>query len=152
MKPIAFFSCKLNDTKKGYATLDKELLALHKATRHFHHLLEERPFTARTDHLPLIHAFVKPKDAWSARIRRQLSELAEYKCSLQYIKGTDNEVADTLSRNFVSSIQLGISYADISKSQSEAATMISNLKKKSSLQLITHHFDDLPIVCDMSTG
>ena len=69
-QPIAFFSRKLTRTEQGYCTLDKELLALHRAIRHFHHLLDERQFVARTDHLPLIHAFVAKKDAWSLHVRR----------------------------------------------------------------------------------
>ena len=48
-RPLAFFSRKLSQTEKRYAALDKELLAIHRAIRHFHYLLEERPFLVKTD-------------------------------------------------------------------------------------------------------
>jgi hypothetical protein len=39
-KPIAFFSRKLRPAQQKYSTFDRELLAIHLATRHFRYLLE----------------------------------------------------------------------------------------------------------------
>ena len=141
-RPIAFFSRKLNKTEKGYCTLDKELLAVHRTIRHFHHLLEERPFTARTDHLPLVHAFVASKDAWSPRVRRQLSEISEYQCTMEYIKGPENTIADALSRQVAPLVQLGMDYGKISRSQqnSDETTIIK--QKISSLRWEDFKFGD----------
>ncbi|XP_066964160.1 lysophosphatidylserine lipase ABHD12-like isoform X3 [Macrobrachium rosenbergii] len=64
--PLAFFSKKLMTAEQKYSTFDMELLAVYKAVRHFHHMLEGRRFVVQTDHQPLVHAFTKSVDAWSA--------------------------------------------------------------------------------------
>ena len=151
-RPIAFFSRKLSTAEKGYCTLDKELLALHRGIRHFHHLLEERQFVARTDHLPLVHAFVAKKDAWSPRVRRQLSEISEYQCTLEYIKGKENTIADALSRHVAPLIQLGINYADIERAQRNCEDLEEMKKHSPSLKWQLFKFGDYKILCDVSTG
>ena len=151
-QPIGFFSRKLTSTEKNYCTLDKELLALHRAIRHFHHLLDERQFIARTDHLPLVHAFVAKKDAWSPRVRRQLSEISEYQCALEYIKGPDNIIADTFSRHVAPLVHLGIDYAQIEKAQKNSPELEEIKQKSSALKWQTYNFGDYNIVCDISTN
>ena len=151
-QPIGFFSRKLSNTEKGYCTLDKELLALHRAIRHFHHLLDERQFIARTDHMPLVHAFVAKKDAWSPRVRRQLSEISEYQCAMEYIKGPDNYIADTLSRQVAPLIHLGIDYAQIQHAQINSHELQDIQANSPSLKWQDFKFGDYTITCDVSTG
>ena len=151
-KPIGFFSRKLTDAERNYCTLDKELLALHRAIRHFHHLLDERIFIARTDHLPLVHAFIAKKEAWSPRVRRQLSEISEYQCTLEYIKGPDNVVADSFSRYVAPLIHLGIDYAQIHQAQKNSVELQNIQKKSNALHWQKYKFGDYTIVCDISTS
>ena len=151
-QPIAFFSRKLSPTEKGYCTLDKELLALHRAIRHFHHLLDERHFVARTDHLPLVHAFVAKKDSWSPRVRRQLSEISEYQCTMEYIKGSNNKIADALSRYVAPLVQLGIDYTQIEDAQSLDTEIEETKSSSPSLTWQYFRFGDHNILCDVSTG
>ena len=66
-QPLAFFSRQLRPPERKYSAFDRELLALYLAVRHFRYYLEGRPFTAYTDHKPLIFAFRKLSDSWSAR-------------------------------------------------------------------------------------
>ena len=50
LKPLAFFSRKLNASEAKYSTLDRELLARVVAICHFRCLVEGRTFTPNTDH------------------------------------------------------------------------------------------------------
>ena len=147
-----FFSRTFSKTEKCYCTLDKELLTLHRAIRHFHHLLDERPFKTRTDPLPLVHAFVASKDAWSPRVRLQLTEISEYMCTMEYIIGIDNSIADTFSRNVASIIHLGIDCSRISRAQKENEELNRMQEKDSNLKWTEFKFGESTIVCDVSTG
>ena len=54
--PLAFFSKSLNKAETHYSAFDRELLVLHLAIKHFRYFLEDRFFTAYTDHKPLTFA------------------------------------------------------------------------------------------------
>ncbi len=97
-RPLAFFSRKLDPAQTKYSAFDRELLAAFLAVRHFCFLLEGRRFTIWTDHKPLTHALHRVSEPWSARQQRQLSFLAEFTADIRHISGSDNLVADALSR------------------------------------------------------
>ena len=61
-------------------------------------MLEGREFTIFTDHKPLTHALFRVSPLWSARQQRHLSYLAEFTSSLVLLPGSENIVADALSR------------------------------------------------------
>ncbi len=61
-------------------------------------MLEGRRFTLYTDHKPLTTAFRRSTEPWTAKQCRQLGHIAEFTSDIQYIAGSDNVVADTLSR------------------------------------------------------
>ena len=65
-QPLAFFSKALRPAEKKYSTFDRELLAVYLAVRHFRYYLEGRDFTVFTDHKPLMFAFAKVSEPWSA--------------------------------------------------------------------------------------
>jgi hypothetical protein len=48
--------------------------------------------------LPLTFALKRTTDPWTARQQRQLAYLAEFSVQLCHVKGTNNVVADALSR------------------------------------------------------
>ena len=73
------------------------MLAVYSSIRHFRYMLEGRQFTIFTDHKPLIFAFTK-KGLSSPRQERYLEYIAQFSTDMQYISGTGNFVADTLSR------------------------------------------------------
>ena len=158
-KPIAFFSAKLSNAELNYSTLDKELLAIHRAFRKFHHFLAERPFICQTDHQPLINALTKSQDQWTGRRQRQLSEISSYQCTLVYIKGSTNSVADALSRNppidnqteLLSAISLGISYEEIAKAQDNDEELQELINNKS-LKWVHFNINGNRLSCDTSTG
>ena len=92
---VAFASRELKGGEAKYQKL--EFLALKWAvTEQFREYLQYGPFTVRTDNNPLTYILTTPNlDAlghcWAAA-------LAGYDMSLEYLKGTDNKVADALSR------------------------------------------------------
>ncbi len=61
-------------------------------------MLEGRRFTLYTDHKPLTTAVRRLTEPWTAKQCRQLAYITEFTSDIQYIAGSDNVVADTLSR------------------------------------------------------
>lgn len=116
-EPLGFFSQKLRPPETKYSTFDRELLAVYLAVRHFRHLLEGASFKIRTDHRPLVHAFTKAGDPWSARQQRHLSAIAEFGCEIEYVPGERNPVADALSRVEIDAVHLGVDYSAIADAQ-----------------------------------
>ena len=96
--PLSFFSKQLDSTQSKYSAFDRELLAAYMAIRHFRYMLDGRKVHIQTDHKPLIHALRRVSPPWSARQTRHLAYIAEYTSDIPHISGTDNVVADTLSR------------------------------------------------------
>ena len=96
--PIAFYSKKLSDTQKSYSTYDRELLAAYLAVLHFKSLLDGHNTTLFLDHKPIVSAFYSKSLAKSDRQQRQLAFISEYVDRVEYIRGKENIVADTLSR------------------------------------------------------
>ncbi len=74
------------------------MLACFQAIRHFRFLLEGRRFTLYTDHKPLTTAVRRSTEPWTAKQCRQLAYIAEFTSDIQHIAGSDNVVADKLSR------------------------------------------------------
>ena len=149
--PIAFFSRKLSPTEARYSTFDRELLAVHLATRHFRHLLETRPFKIHTDHLPLIHALNKRSDPYSKRQQRHLSAITEFNCEVLHVPGKKNVVADALSRNCIGLIHGGLNLSELAVEQKDLEGHVPH--PDSSLKWETVQFSDgIKILCDVSTG
>ncbi len=97
-QPLAFFSAKLSIAEVKYSTFDRELLAAFSAIRHFRFLLEGRQFRLLTDHKPLVSAMVRVSPPWSARQQRHLAYISEFTTDIRHTPGTENVVADALSR------------------------------------------------------
>lgn len=98
MEPLGFYSKRLTETQKRYSTYDRELLAAHNAVKYFRHHLQSRPFVLYTDHKPLTFAFHQNPDKASPRQLRHLDLIAQYTTDIRYIKGSENIIADLLSR------------------------------------------------------
>jgi hypothetical protein len=81
-----------------YSAFDQELFPCVAGIRHFRYMLEGRPFTKYTDHKPLTFALGKVSEPWTAMQSRQLSYVAEFTTDIRHIPGSENMVADTLSR------------------------------------------------------
>ena len=123
VRPLGYFSKKLNKAEGKYHITDQEALAVVLACRNFHHYLWGTKFTIQTDHQPLTTIFRKRTK--SPRVTRWMLEMREYNFKIKYIKGKHNVVADHLSRpvNFVNACSdntwLGLSKEEFVKEQEE---------------------------------
>jgi hypothetical protein len=97
-QPLAFYSKKLSPTEVKYSTFDRELLAAYLTIRHFRFLLEGRQFTLLTDHKPLVASMSRVTPPQSARQQRHLAFVSEFTTDLRHTPGSENVVADALSR------------------------------------------------------
>lgn len=145
--PVSFFSHKLSATQKTYSCYDRELLALYLSILHFKTIIDGHQVEVFVDHKPLVSAFYSKTPPKSDRQARQLSVISEYITSLQYIKGSENIVADHLSRPVCATS------IDIFDLQGIAAAQendpdLPNIKEK----LTSYKLDNnLHIWCDTST-
>lgn len=98
LRPIAFFSKRLEPPQRKYSTFDRELVAMYEAIKHFRHFLEGRPFHIRTDHKPLTTAMSQQGTTWSPRVSRHLAFISEFTTDIRHVRGEENAVADALSR------------------------------------------------------
>ena len=96
-RPISFFSKKLSPAQRNYSTFERECLAIICALEHFRVYLFARPLRLRTDHRALQWLFSKEPKA-SARISGWLATLMEYFMQIEYVRGSENAIADALSR------------------------------------------------------
>ena len=160
-QPLAFFSRQLRPAEEKYSAFDRELLALYLAVRHFRYFLEGRNFTAFTDHKPLIFAFVKVSDPWSARQQRHLTTISEYTTCIKHIAGKSNEVADALymSRTVINAVhqnlmEPGIDFTAMATAQQNDQEMAAYRTAISGLTLQDVQFGptDATLLCDVSTG
>ena len=154
--PIAFFSKKLTPAETRYSTFDRELLAIYLAVRHFQHFVEGRDFFILTDHKPLTFALQSNHNR-SPRQLRHLDFISQFTNDIRHVRGTDNCVADALSRIETNAIHTDhcpiIDFADIAAEQ-KVDSELTQLGKTSSLKLqsLPIPASNTTIICDMSTG
>ena len=95
--PVAFASRELKGGEPKYHSSKLEFLALKWAvTEQFCEYLQYQPFTIWTDNNPLTYILMTPN--LDALGHCWVVALAGYNMKLEYLKGSDNKIADTLSR------------------------------------------------------
>ena len=94
--PVAYASRKLLPRESLYATVEKECLAVIFAVQKFKEYLYGRTFVLQTDHQPLV--CMNRNKVANDRIMRWSMILQPYSMKIEYIKGSDNLIADYLSR------------------------------------------------------
>ena len=94
---VAFASRELKGGEPKYHSSKLEFLALKWAvTEQFREYLQYQPFTVQTDNNPLTYILTTPN--LDALGHHWVTALAGYNMKLEYLKGTDKKIADTLSR------------------------------------------------------
>ncbi|GBM83785.1 Transposon Tf2-9 polyprotein [Araneus ventricosus] len=156
-QPLAFYSKSLSPAQRRYSAYDRELLAAYMAIKYFRHMVEGRSFILFTDRKPLAFAFRQKEDKCSPRQLRQLDLIGQFTTDIRHLKGTDNVVADALSRIHISTI--GLSYAiDFQKMAEEQQTdpELQDILSSNTTSLV---FQPLPVGeppvtlhCDVSLG
>lgn len=94
--PIAYASRILNAAERRYSTVERELLAIVWAIKHFKPYVYGREFLVHSDHKPLVYLFNVTNS--SDRLMRWRLSLEEYDFKVIYKPGKQNVVADALSR------------------------------------------------------
>lgn len=152
--PLGFFSKKLTDCQKRYSTYDRELLSVYSAVKHFKHMLEGRVFSIFTDHKPLIYAFQQNSDKASPRQLRHLDYIGQFSTDIRHISGSENIVADTLSRTESINFPSDYSIKEIAEAQIDDSEIIGliNGTLKSNLKLKSIHIPEynIDLICDES--
>ena len=112
-----------------------------------------------TDHKPLTHALHTRSDRHSPRQARQLDYISQFTSNIRHIHGSDNVVADALSRIETNALLSGqppvVDFAAMAKAQA-TDPQIRALQSSPSSPLVVQ---DIPLansnytlLCDISTG
>ena len=99
-RPVRYWSSQFRSYEKNYSVSEKEALACIAVMQKFRKYLLGRHFVLLTDHKALTTVLDQstPKKTIS-RIERWREKLAAFDYSVEYIKGSENEIADWLSRS-----------------------------------------------------
>jgi len=95
-RPVVFLSRKLFPRETRYSTVEKECLAIKWALESLKYDLVEKDFVLETDHRAL-QWLDKMKDT-NSRVTRWYLSLQPFRFTVKYRAGSDNIVADYLSR------------------------------------------------------
>lgn len=119
---------------------------MYLAVLHFKPIVEGQQLVVVTDHKPLVTAFKSLVPAKSDRQQRQLSFLTEYVTQVLYTKGSDNVVADALSRTVCSVEVDSMDLAAIGEHQKDNAEVESYKDRLHSISISSGQ-----IWCDLTT-
>ena len=97
-KPVMYMSRALTETEQRYSNIERELLAIVFALERLNHYTFGRTITVQSDHQPLQSIWKKLIVSTSPRLQRLLLRLAHYDINIEFLRGKENVVADTLSR------------------------------------------------------
>lgn len=154
MVPLSFFSRRLKPPEVKYSAYDRELLSIYRAVNHFKPQIEGRELTIYTDHKPLTFAFKQKSEKASPRQLRHLELIGQFTTNIVYVKGTENTVADALSRiNSIWSTET-IDFKALSESQNADAELQSLLLNETSLRLkkLAVPGQNEELFCDISSS
>jgi len=95
-QPLAFASQKLTETQCAWSTIEREAYAIIWALNRFRDTIFGAQITVVSDHNPL--QYIRDCAPKSAKLLRWALALQEFDLIVKYKKGTENVVADFLSR------------------------------------------------------
>ena len=104
--PVAYTSGLFRGSQLNWAALTKEAYAIYMSVKKLSFYLDSAQITLRSDHLPL-KKFLE-KNTMNAKVNNWAVELESQNINFEFIAGTKNVLADTLSRliEFDKSIKL----------------------------------------------
>lgn len=95
-RPLGYASVSFNKAQHKYTATERELAAVRFGIKHFRPFLFGRKFTIRVDHQALV--YLEQMKCVDTRLMRTYEDLQIGEYNIEYIKGSDNIVADFLSR------------------------------------------------------
>ena len=141
--------------KTKYSTYDRELLAVYLAIKWFRHFVEGRQFSITTDHKSLTFAlFTKSSKLTPCQIRH-LDYIAQFTTDIRYTKGSNNPVADALSRIKTNALHssCSVDLKEIAAAQETDPDLVKFQTTSSlTLKAMPLPSSDGTILCDTSTG
>lgn len=97
VRPVSFFSKKFNSYQSNYSVIEKEALSLIWALQLFEvYVAAGELIVVYTDHNPL--TFLRSLRCPNQRLTHWSLFLQAYNLDIRYIKGSENIIADALSR------------------------------------------------------
>lgn len=102
--PVIYSSRSLTECEKGYAQIEKELLAIVFGCSRFHQYIYSKKVVVESDHKPLVSIHKKPLIKAPLRLQRMLIKLQLYDLKITYKPGSQLLLADCLSRNSIKEI------------------------------------------------
>lgn len=97
-RPLAYASRRLNEAELRYSVYECEALAVLFALEKFRFYLEHREFDLETDNQALSWVLARPRK--TGRIARWAVRISAFQFRVKHIRGTENSLADILSRMF----------------------------------------------------
>ncbi|GFS70150.1 transposon Tf2-6 polyprotein [Trichonephila clavipes] len=117
-------------------------------------MLEGREFIIYTDQKPLTYAFKQKPDKCTPRQLRHLDYISQFSTDIRYVVGTENKVADALSRVEIDAIIKPpiLDYRKFAQAQLQDSQIQSFLEADSSIKLEKQYFplEDVSLYCDKS--
>jgi hypothetical protein len=95
-RPVAYFSEKLNETKRKYSTYDKEFYAIIQALKKWRHYLVPQEFVSYRDNQAL--QFITRQEKLNQRHAKWVEYMQKFTFVIKHIAGNTNKVVDVLSR------------------------------------------------------
>ena len=94
--PICYVSGQFRGSQLNWAVLTKEAYAIYMSVRRLSFYVTDTEVTIRSDHLPL-KKFLN-KQTMNSKVNNWAVELEQFRLHLEWILGTRNLLADSLSR------------------------------------------------------
>ena len=93
--PMAFVSRLFRDSQLNWAALTKEAFAIYTSVKKLPFYLTDAQILLRSNHKPLVKFLLK--NTLNAKVNNWAMELEAFNIQFDYIKGSNNILADTLS-------------------------------------------------------
>ena len=94
--PVTFVSGLFRGSQLNWAALMKEAFAMYMSVKKLSFYLDQADIYLRSDHLPL-KRFLQ-KNTLNSKVNNWAMELKSFNIQSEYIQGSKNDLADTLSR------------------------------------------------------